>query len=171
MGSPLIVRLLLDAQTEFVKLADALPDVTSPLPLNEPGWVVAHGAFFHDCWINGDAQGEPKNEWDSWLVAWADRQRDSQPEPLETELTEARAALHRIVPAATEFLTGLTEGDLDAVPPYEEGAWPAGTTVGYLVARATAHLFAHASELNVIATAAGLPDAGLPGRLAATAGS
>jgi hypothetical protein len=168
MRSPLIVSLLLDGQTALAGIADAVSDSAPKSPLNAPGWVVAHAAFFHDCWINGDAQGRPKDKWDSWLVAWADRQRESRPAPQATDLTEARAALHRIIPAATEFLSSLQDDDLDRVPPYEEGAWPPGTTVGYLVARATAHLFAHASELNVIATAAGLPDAGLPGPLAAT---
>lgn len=171
MGSPLVVRLLLDAQTEFAKVVDGVPDTTPPSPLNAPGWVVAHATFFHDCWVNGDAQGKPKDEWDSWLVDWADRQRDSRADALVTDLGKARAALHRILPVATEFLSSLSENDLERVPPYEEGAWPAGTTVGYLVARATAHLFAHASELNVIATAAGVPDAGLPGPLSATRGS
>jgi hypothetical protein len=171
MGTPLIVRLLLDAQTEFAKVVDAVPDTTPPSPLNSPGWVVAHATFIHDCWINGDAQGKPKDDWDSWLVDWADRQRASRPDPIATDLADAQAALHRILPAATAFLSALTDGDLETVPPYEEGAWPAGTTVGYLVARAIAHLFAHASELNVISTAAGRPDAGLPGPLAATRGS
>jgi hypothetical protein len=171
--SPLIVRLLIDAQAEFVRIADSIPSAgpRGPVPeLNDPAWVIAHTAFFHDCWVNGDAQGKPRDEWDDWLVQWADRQRDNRPEPVATPLPDARAALHRITPTATAFLSSLNDATLDEVPPYEAGAWPPGTTVGYLVARSIAHVFAHASELNVIATSLGVPDAGLPGSLAATRG-
>ena len=170
MGSPLIVRLLLDGQTEFADIVEKLVGSTpSPVAgLNDPAWVVAHTAFFHDCWLNGDAQGRPREEWDRWLLEWADRQRNARPTPVKTDFDAARAAVARIVPRTTDFLSSLTDENLDRVPPYEEGAWPPGTTVGYLVARAVAHLFAHVSELNVLATAGGLPDAGLPGPLALT---
>jgi len=171
-GIPILAGLALDAQDIFVAIADSIPQEESApaglvVGLNQPGWVIAHAAFFHDCWLNGDAQGRPREHWDPWLLEWAQRERGSQ-EPMATELDDARNALRRIVPGATAFLTGLTEGDLLRVPGYEEGAWTPGTTVGYLVARSVAHLFAHASELNVIATALGRPDAGLPGRLTAT---
>lgn len=169
---PLVVGLLLDAQSAFGQIAGALSEDHSPIEaLNHPGWVIAHTAFFHDCWMNGDAQGRPKGEWDAWLLDWAERQREAgRTVPIPTALDEALSAWRRILPPATEFLSGLTSASLDEVPSYEEGAWAPGTTVGYLVARAIAHLFSHAAELNVIATAQGLPDAGLPGRLSATRG-
>ena len=167
-----MARLLIDAQGEFGRIAEALPDDASPVvALNAPGWVVAHAAFFHDCWMNGDAQGRPKSEWDPWLLDWAQRQREAGAlSPIPTPLDDALTAWHRILPGATGFLRGLTDAALGQVPAYEEGAWAPGTTVGYLVARAVAHLFAHAAELNVIATAQGAADAGLPGRLSATRG-
>lgn len=167
---PLIVRLLLDGQDEFSQLVERVHDAgRGPARgLNDPAWVIAHASFFHDCWLNGDARGLAREHWDPWLVAWADSQRAARPEVIPPRFEEARDAWHRIVPSATTFLSGLREEDLDVVPPYEEGAWPDGTTIGYLVARAVGHLFAHASELNVIATSRGLPDAGLPGPMVNT---
>ena len=120
MSPPLIARLLIDAQTAFGQVVDALADEHSPIEaLNDPGWVIAHTAFFHDCWVNGDAQGRPKSEWDPWLVNWADRQRDAgRTNPLPTALDDARTAWRRILPAATDFLTGLTDTALGEVPSY-----------------------------------------------------
>jgi hypothetical protein len=167
---PLIVRLLLDGQDAFTQLVERVPDAsrTPAQGLNDPAWVIAHASFFHDCWLNGDARGLAREHWDPWLVAWADTQRAARPEVITPRFDDARDAWHRIVPRATAFLSGLGEEDLDVVPPYEAGAWPDGTNVGYLVARAVGHLFAHASELNVIATSSGLPDAGLPGPMGHT---
>lgn len=76
-----------------------------------------------------------------------------------------------MIQAATPFVSALSDEDLLHVPtPITENGWPAGMSVGYLIARAVAHLFAHASELNVVVTTSGAPDLGLPGRLAHTFG-
>ncbi len=174
MAAPLIVRLLLDAQNEFLRAADAIPpgarDTTRP-GLNAPGWVLCHAGFFHDVWINVDAQGKRPDDCEPWLRAWFRRQHEAGfTRPIEAPFGEARQALDIVVERATAYLSSLTDASLDEVPPYEDGAWPPGTKRGYFVARDIAHLFAHASELNVIATAAGGTDIGLPGAMPNTAG-
>jgi hypothetical protein len=174
VAAPLIARLLLDAQSEFLRAADAVPiDVRdrANAGLNAPGWVVAHAGFFHDVWINVDGQGKSVDECEPWLRAWIRRQDASRGVPIDADFADARSALDRAVDRTTPFLTSLTDTDLDEVPAFEEGAWGPGTTLGYLIARDIAHLFAHASELIVIATAAGGTDIGLPGRLQHTRGT
>lgn len=173
MTGPFLTRLLLDAQGEFLRAADAVPveacDRVIP-GLNTPGWVVAHAGFYHDVWINVDAQGKPIDECDPWPREWVRRQDAAGHDPIEADFGEARAALDRVVKRATPFLRSVTEASLNEVPAYEEGAFPPGTTQGYLISRDIAHLFAHASELNVISTLAGGTDIGLPGRLPHTSG-
>jgi hypothetical protein len=174
MAAPFIVRLLLDAQGEFLRAADAVPaDARERTTgtLNTAGWVVAHAGFFHDVWINVDGQGKSVDECEPWLRAWVRRQDASRGVPIDADFAEARRAVDQVVARTTPFLTSLTDADLDEVPPFEEGAWAPGTTLGYLVARDIAHLFAHASELIVIATAAGGTDIGLPGRMQHTSGT
>ena len=173
MAAPLIARLLLDAQDEFLRAADAVP--TSGRNervghLNAAGWVVAHAGFFHDVWINVDGRGRTVEECEPWLRAWIRRQDASRGVPVDAGFDEARAAVGRVVERATPFIESLTDEALHEVPAFEEGAWGPGTTLGYLVARDIAHLFAHASELVAIATAAGGSDIGLPGRMSHTSG-
>jgi hypothetical protein len=174
MPPPLIVRLLLDAQDEFLRAAEAVPidarDGASG-SLNAPGWVIAHAGFFHDVWINVDGQGKTTEDCESWLRAWIRRQDTQRGVPIETDFAEARAAVDRVVERATPFLRSLTDADVDSVPDYEEGAFKPGTTLGWLVARDVAHLFAHASELMVITTAAGGKDIGLPGAMTHSRGT
>lgn len=175
MPGPLMIRFLLDAQSEFVRAADAVPDASHDLArdrLNTPGWVVAHTAFFLDAWLNVDAQGAAIEACDAWLLDWFRRQSASGGPAVDAPFAEARLALDRVIERTTAFVATLLDEALVSVPErIEENGWPAGTTVGYLVARAIAHLFAHASELNVLATAAGARDIGLPGRLANTMGA
>jgi hypothetical protein len=173
MAPPLIVRLLLDAQGEFLRAADAVPvDARNHAKdgLNAPGWVIAHAGFFHDVWLNVDGQGKTTEDCEPWLRAWIRRQDTQRGVPIETDFIDARAALDRVVDRATPFLESLTETDIESVPDYEEGAFAPGTTLGWLVARDIAHLFAHASELMVITTAAGGADIGLPGPMKHTRG-
>jgi hypothetical protein len=173
MTGPLIVRLLLDAQDEFLRAADAVPvDARNHTTggLNAPGWVIAHAGFFHDVWINVDGQGKTTEDCEPWLRAWIRRQDTQRGVPIETDFSEAGSAVDRVVERATPFLQSLTDADIDGVPDFEEGAFAAGTTLGWLVARDIAHLFAHASELMVIATAAGGTDIGLPGAMKHTKG-
>jgi hypothetical protein len=167
---PLIVRLLLDAQAEFVRAADAIPRADPIDGLNAPGWVVAHAGFFHDCWMNGDAQDRGGDALEPWLREWFKRQRNAGPAPIETAFDEARKALENAVERATAFLSSLTDDALDRQISADAGFRP-GTTVGYLVARDIAHLYAHASELNLIAVASGAADRDMPGRMEHTAGT
>jgi len=173
MPQPLVVRLLLDAEHEPGRVADAIPEAsrdTAGAGLNAPGWIVAHAAAFLDIWLSSDAQGRDFEACDAWLVDWFRRQEASDG-PINTPYVEAREALDRATQRTSSFLAALSDGDLETVAPrIEENGWPADTSVGYLVARSAAHLFAHASELNVLATAVGAPDMGLPGRLTHTRG-
>jgi hypothetical protein len=166
---PLIARLLLDAQSEFARAADNVPADARDVrvgALNAAGWVVAHAAFIHDVWMNADGRGAvPADGCDPWLRAWFRRQRDAGRDPIDAPFDEARPALDRVVAKADPFVRSLTDAALDSVPDYEPGAFAPGTTLGYLVARDIAHLFAHASELIVIATSSGGVDIGLPGAL------
>ena len=173
MPAPLIVRLLLDAQSEFLRAADAVPvDARNHATagLNTAGWVVAHAGFYHDVWINVDGQGKSVDECEPWLRTWVRRQDAARGAPIAADFNDARNAVERVVQRATPFLEALSDSALDEVPSFEEGAWPSGTTLGYLVARDIAHLFAHASELNVISTANGGADIGLPGPMPYSAG-
>ena len=173
MAGPLIARLLLDAQAEFLRAADAVPAGRREeriAGLNTAAWVVAHAGFFHDVWINVDGQGKTVEECEPWLRAWVRKQDTQRGDPIETNFDDARSALDRVVQRVAPFLGDLRDADLDLVPDFEDGAWKPGTTLGYLVARDIAHLFAHASELVVIATAAGGADIGLPGALSNTRG-
>lgn len=168
VSAPLIARLLLDAQSEFLRAAEAVPlDARNRATagLNTPGWVVAHAGFYHDVWINVDGRGKFVDQCEPWLRAWVRRQDASRGAPIEADFDHARSALDRVVERATPFIEALTDPAMDEVPPFEEGAWPSGTTLGYLVARDVAHLFAHASELNVISTSNGGTDIGLPGAM------
>jgi hypothetical protein len=171
---PLIVRLLLDARTQFAAAADAIPgaarDTTHP-GLNAPGWILAHAASFFDVWISVDAQGHEIESCDRWLLDWFRRQKAAGDAPIETDFVEARAALDRTIESTTPFLQALTDVRLDHIPNnIVANGWPEGTTAGYLVAHAIAHLFAHAADLNVVAVAGGARDVGLPGRLVSTLG-
>jgi len=172
MSLPLIARLLLDAQAEFVRAADAVPlrgADRAEAGLNTPGWVVAHAGFFHDCWMNGDAQGRGGDGLEPWLRAWFQRQRSAGLDPIDASFDEARAALEPVVERATAFIASLNDEALCRELTSDAGFSP-GTTVGYLVARDIAHLWAHASELNLIAVASGAMDTGLPGNMEFTAG-
>jgi hypothetical protein len=169
---PLIARLLLDAQSEFMRTADAVPPDgrTAARPgLNAPAWVIAHAGFFHDCWMNGDAQGRGGDALEPWLRSWFQTQRAAGASPIETSFDEARAALDSPFQRATTFVTSLDEPALVSEVGIDAGFAP-GTTVGCLVARDIAHLWAHASELNLIAVASGAADRGLPGRMEFSAG-
>lgn len=175
MHPPLAVRLLLDAESEIVRAADATPRETRDARghgLNAPGWTVAHAAFFLDVWLSVDAQGRELGTCDPWLLDWFRRQQAAGAAAIETSFAEARRALGRAIDRTNPLVANLTDAALEEIPArIAENGWPEGTTVGYLVARSIAHLFAHASELNVACVAAGGPDMGLPGRLAHTLGA
>jgi hypothetical protein len=165
MSTPLIARLLLDAQEEFVRATYSVPGGARRGRLegmNSASWVIAHAAYFHDVWINVVAQGRSAAEaCDPWLLAWMEAQETGNQN--EADFEEARAALQQVVARASPFVRALTDDALDVVPDYSDEDGPVQVTVGYLVARDIAHLFSHAAELNVIATSAGAADMGLPG--------
>ena len=132
---------------------------------------MAHAASCLDTWLNVYAQGHDSEACDAWLLSWPRRQQAAGDEATETPFAEARSALDRVIQRSTPFINALSEEDLRHLPkPITENGWSAGMSVGYLIARAVAHLFAHASELNGVVTASGAPDLGLPGWLAHTFG-
>jgi len=159
---PLAVRLLLDAQDEFVRTLDHVPDPGRGGRwgrLNAAGWVAAHLAASHDNWINVLNAGGTNT---AWVADWSARQREATlANPIAPPFAEARAAFIEVAEAATRFLERC-----DAAALEEPVATPRGTVKrGYLVARASAHAFVHMGELSVLASLAGAGDAGLPGRL------
>lgn len=162
MTPPLTVRLLLDAQDEFLRAIDHIPAPGRGGPLgrlNSSGWVIAHLAASHDLWINVLVGGGQPH---AWAADWLARQREATLDhPLVTSYAEAREAYVAITARAAEVATGL-----DAAALRREVDTPRGTvTAGYLVARAPGHLFAHAGELAVIGAIVTAPDLGLPGTL------
>ena len=131
--------------------------------MNSASWVIAHAAYFHDVWINAVCQSRSAAEaCDPWLLSWIEHH---EKEKQEKGFDEARSALHRVVERGSTFVRTLTEDALRVVPNFSDEDGPVRVTVGYLVARDLAHLFSHAAELNVIATAAGAVDMGLPGEM------
>ena len=160
---PLAVRLLLDAQDEFVATLDRVPDPGRGGPwgrLNAAGWIAAHLAASYDQWINVlAAGGEPR----AWGRDWSARQTAATlARPLATPFVEARAAFVDVADGATRFLEGCDEASLATRVDTRYGP----EARGYLVARAVAHLFVHMGELSVIASLAGADEVRLPGRLA-----
>ena len=161
-STPLLVRLLLDAQDEFLRAIDHLPAPGRGGPLgrlNSAGWVVAHLASADDLWINVLVGGR---ERDPWAAAWNDAQAAATlAHPVATSLAEARDAYLVIAARAAEVVASMDAAALD-----REVVTPRGTvTAGYLVARAPGHLFAHAGELAVIGALVTAPEQHLPGAL------
>lgn len=162
---PLICRFLLDAQDEFVRTLDHVPNPGRGGPwgkLNASGWVAAHLAFSQDNWINVLAAG---GEHTPWVADWSARQREATlAHPIETAFDEARAAFADVAAITARNLEGWDAAALDAPITTVRGT----VKRGYLVARACAHAFVHMGELSVIASLAGAGDARLPGGLAHT---
>ena len=172
MSASLVVRILLDAMDELARAADHVPAPGRGARLgrlNTPGWILAHVATSFDAWINRYGQGR---EHDRWCGEWFEDQR-AQPvgTPANPPFDEARAAFARVAERATPYLDGCDEEELLRVPDYPEGSFLTGGAIEYLLARAVAHLFAHAGELTVIASLVGRPDLGLPGALRRSTGT
>lgn len=160
--APLAVRFLLDAQDEFLRAIDHLPAPGRGGPLgrlNSAGWVIAHAAWSHDYFVNVLAGGR---EPDAWAAQWAAAQREATlAHPLPTPYAEARQAYVAIAARATEVVD-----TLDAPAFLREVQTRYGpSTVGYVVCRAPAHLFAHAGELAVLGALVTAPELDLPGAL------
>jgi hypothetical protein len=168
MVAPLISRLLIDAQTEFARAIEHVPGPARARAigrLNTAAWVIAHTTEFLDYWVNVDAGGGDR---DPWQAEWGEGQ-DALPEgdALPTSYGEAAEAFARVAERATVHLESWDEADLREVVHEFDGSDWEGTTKGYLVVRAIAHVFAHGGELSVIASLVLSDDRelGLPGRL------
>ena len=158
---PLPVRVLLDAHAQFLRVAQAIPEAVRDdprPPLNTPGFTVAHVAWIEDRGWNVAAQGlEP----DPFLAALDLR---FGADPSAPPFSDALAAYQRVIERSQSCLRALTESDYSRVLVPARGDRPARTVENSL-ARSGAHLFAHAGELATIASLAGVPDLGLPGRM------
>ena len=163
---PLVVRMLLDAREEVARVADAAP--ASALAgaftrLNPGSGIVAHLAGQDDSYWNVGAQGL---EADAWLAAAV---RFGEP-PSPLDHAEARAALDRSYARSLAYLEALDGSELDRVVLPARRAGRRDQTVSDLLVRQAAHYFATAGELAAIASLAGAPDPGLPGRMMHTRG-
>ncbi len=166
-AQPLVARVLLDAQDEFARAIEHVPDPGRGGPigrLNSAAWIIAHAASTHDAWINRYGQGI---DGDAWLADWSARQRE-QPAgtAAHAPFGEAREAFARVAERATPYLESCDEAELSQTARAPEGSAWRGRTNEQFVARGVAHLFAHAGELTVVASLLARGDLGLPGRLA-----
>ena len=157
--APLIVRLLLDARSEFRRVAEAVPNPGRGGAigrLNPGSFIVAHVASRADRVWNVGAQDL---EGDAWL---AEAEAGSGA-PRSTPLyAEAVAALDRAFERSADYIAALTVEAFDL--PLVAGR--RGQTHGDQLARCTGHIWAHAGELATLASLVGAPDLGLPGALA-----
>ena len=152
---PLLVKMQLDALDELARVADLMPqgarDGVVP-GLNVAGWTLAHLAAQQDRYWNVAAQSLDS---DAWLVGWRAADGAAAASP---PFTDARDALARVDERCRSYLESVQRPDFDT-------AVSGGRTLGDLLARSVAHIFAHAGELAAIASLWGAPDMGLPGAL------
>lgn len=160
-GPPLLVKMQLDALDELARVADAMPEGArdAEVPgLNTAGWTLAHLATQQDQYWNVAGQSL---EGDPWLAG----QRatyGSEPEPIA--FVEARAALARVDERCRGYLEAVRRPDFDEVLRHSP-AYGVDQTLGDLLARSVAHIFAHAGELATLSSMWGAPDMGLPGAM------
>lgn len=154
-----LVPLLLDGLDEVRRVADALPvpaQVGAFARLNAGSFIVAHVAAREDLLWNAGTRGHPR---DPWLKAANVGPASPRSVP---SWDDAREALDRVIEAITPHLESLTATDLVSVVEYRG----AHHSTGAQLARSAAHVFYHAGELQALGSLAGMPDLGLPGRLA-----
>ncbi len=160
-GPPLLVKMQLDALDELARIADAMPEEARDglvTGLNAAGWTLAHVADQQDQYWNVAGRGlDP----DPWL---SEQRVTYGSEPSRPPFAEARAALARVDERCRPYLEAVRCPDFDQVL-RRSRARPAEQTLGDLLARSVAHIFAHAGELATIASLSGAPDLGLPGAL------
>jgi uncharacterized damage-inducible protein DinB len=160
-GPPLLVKMQLDALDELARVAEAMPEGARDglVPgLNAAGWTLAHVADQQDQYWNVAGQGI---EADPWLA----EQRVAFGAPASRPpFAEARAALARVDERCRRYLEAVRRPDFDQVL-RSSRARSTEQTLGDLLARSVAHIFAHAGELATIASMSGAPDLGLPGAL------
>ncbi len=159
------MRLLFDAFDEFERVAEALadldPDGAPPAGadrLNTGGWIVSHVAKQQDLYWNGALQDLDPDPWlDEQRVGFGDA-------PSAPDLLAAIKAFRRVRSRAIPWLRRLDASRLDEVVSRSRGP-RRDQRVSDLLTRSIAHLFAHAGELSAIASLAGAPDLGVPGRM------
>ena len=161
-----LALLAIDALTEFERVVDAVPAPGRGGAigrLNPAWWTVLHVTRQAD-FVQSFATG---GERDAWLVEHGD---DETAPPFD----DVRAALARTRERLAAFCASATDEDLARVPLTEpvEGVprHLVGVPLQQLLARTTAHLFAHAGEMSALASLVGAPDLGLPGVMAASRG-
>ncbi len=159
------MRLLFDAFDELERVAEALAGLdASGAPaagadrLNSGGWIVAHVAKQQDLYWNAELQGLERDAWlEDQRVGFGDA-------PSAPDLAAAIEAFRRVRSRAIPWLRRLDPARLDEVVPRSPNM-RREQRVGDLLSRSIAHLFAHAGELSAIASLAGGPDLGVPGRM------
>jgi hypothetical protein len=152
-----LALLAIDALTEFERVVDAVPAPGRGGAigrLNPVWWTVLHVIRQAD-FMHSLATGEAL---DPWLVEHVDDERAPPFDDVRTALTRTRERLSR-------FCATATDEELERLS--EQGA---GVPLQQLLARTTAHLFAHAGELSTLASLVGAPDLGLPGVMRASRG-
>ena len=162
-GPPILARLALDAIEQFERAADEVPPPGRGGPIGrlaQPGWVIGHAASTLDAWVNAWCGG---GEHDAWSSKWFERFVVAGAPP-NAAFDETRAAYQRIAERARRSLEGLDEAAMTSPLKGPPDDW-ADHTVGVLLARTVAHLFAHAGELSVTCSLLRRPDLGLPGEM------
>ncbi|MGE3960837.1 MAG: DinB family protein [Dehalococcoidia bacterium] len=169
MPDMLLQRLFLDAQAEFLKAIDHVPNPGrggAIGSLNPASWTVAHLAMIQDAWINAFCAGD---RTDPWLDEWsASARREGPTDATIPAYQDARAAFERVAEKSAMWVEGWSWEQLEqraTLPDRSPADWQ-GATRTYLVARAVAHAFVHAGELSVVAALMAADDLGLPGDLA-----
>jgi hypothetical protein len=159
-----LALLAIDALTEFERVVDAVPAPGRGGAigrLNPAWWTVLHVILQAD-FVQSLATGGKR---DPWLVQHAN---DETAPPFD----EVRAALGRTRERLAVFSATASDEDLERITEQVEGVpqYLIGVPLQQLLARTTAHLFAHAGELSTLASLVGAPDLGLPGVMAASNG-
>ncbi len=154
-----LVPLLLDGLDEVRRVADALPvpaQVGAFTRLNAGSFIVAHVANREDLLWNSIVRGAPRD-------AWLHEANVGRGAPRSVPAwDDARAALDRTISAITPVVESLTSSDFARTVEWNGVPGPLGAQM----ARSAAHVFYHAGELQALGSLAGMPDVGLPGRLA-----
>ncbi len=159
------MRLLFDAFDEFERVAEAIAGLDAggaPADgagrLNSAGWIVAHVAKQQDHYWNAELQGLARDPWlEDQRVNFGDA-------PSAPDLAAAIEAFRRVRSRAIPWLRRLDASRLEEVV-RRSPSLRRDQSVSDLLSRSIGHLFAHAGELSAIASLAGAPDLGVPGRM------
>ena len=156
MVAVLLSRLALDAQDAVLGAARAVPRQyrdDAPARLNSAAWIVTHMAEAHQIFVGAYVGGRDRDawyddfRWGEWLAPAFDA---------------AFISLERTLLETTEVLNALTEPDLLRPVKALPTSRFAGLAAGQMIARAIAHLYVHAADLNTLIVLGGGDDLGLP---------